>query len=59
MSTQYVRSVYQFGELIDSYAVNLGALHSDRSKFDSIAHKNKVGQSSNGPRCWCHFCELN
>ena len=51
MLGQYIidRPVYQFGKLIDSYAFNLGALHSDRSKFGSIAHNSKVGQSSNGP----------
>ena len=49
MLAQYVRPVYQFGQLIDSYAFNLGALHSDRSKFGSIAHNSEVEQSLNGP----------
>ena len=41
-----VRPVYQFGELIDSYAFNLCALHSDRSKFGSIAHNCGAAYSS-------------
>ena len=51
MLGQYINvtPVYQFGELIDSYALNLDALHSDRFKFGSIAHNSKVGQSSNVP----------
>ena len=35
--------------LYHSYAFNLGALHSDRSKFGSIAHNSKVDHSSDGP----------
>ena len=44
-----VRPVYQFGELSDAYEFNLGALHSDRSKFGSIAHNCEATYSSDHP----------
>ena len=44
-----VRPLYQFGELIDSYEFSLAALHSDRSIYDSIAHKSEATQAWDGP----------
>ena len=51
MSAQYVRPVYQVGELIDSYEINLAALvqhSSDRFIFGSIAHNREATVTSYG-----------
>ena len=52
MSAQYVRPVYQFGELIDSYGFNIATLvlhSSDRSIFSSIAHNREATLTLYGP----------
>ena len=55
MSAQYVRPLYQLGELIDSYEFSLAALYSERSIYDSIAHKRDATRTWDGPRIFTYY----